>query len=134
MQNFSQFFALRIMHKKICKNPQMCLLLEKITLIFFNIFCLVKLKKTKNENYKIHHYSFKMADNDLKIWQNHLLPNSFHMVGAKLELVLRPISHWNPTMPFLVIFRVPQYNLWVSSCPFFKEQLTYVEGIQRSFR
>ena len=49
-------------------------------------------KKEKNENGKIRHYSFKMADNDLKIWQNHLLPNPFHMVDAKLDLVLRPIS------------------------------------------
>ena len=42
-----------------------------------------------------------MADNDLKIWQNHLLPNPFHMVDAKFDLVLRPISHGNPAMPFV---------------------------------
>ena len=97
MQTFSQFFASRITHQKICKNLQMCLLLAKTTLIFFKIFLwLVKLKKEKNENGKSRHYSFKMADNDLKIWQNHLLPNPFHMIDAKFDLVLRPISHWNP--------------------------------------
>ena len=41
-----------------------------------------------------------MADNDLKIWQNHLLPNLFPMVAAKFVLVLRPILHGNPAMPF----------------------------------
>ena len=40
-----------------------------------------------------------MADNDLKIWQNYLLPNPFHVVDAKFDLVLRPISHGNPAMP-----------------------------------
>ena len=43
-----------------------------------------------------------MADNDLKIWGNHLLPNPFHMVDAKFDLVLGPISHANPAMPFLI--------------------------------
>ena len=56
-------------------------------------------KKEKNENGKIRHYSFKMADNDLKIWQNNLLPNPFHMVDV--DFVLRPISHGNPAMPFV---------------------------------
>ena len=42
-----------------------------------------------------------MADNDLKIWQNHLLLNLFHMVDAKFDLVLRSIQHGNPAMPFL---------------------------------
>ena len=37
-----------------------------------------------------------MADNDLKIWQNNLLPNPFHMVYAKFDLVLRPISQGKP--------------------------------------
>ena len=46
------------------------------------------------------HYSFKMADNDLKISQNNLLPNPFHKVNAKFDLVLRPISHGNSAMPF----------------------------------
>ena len=55
-------------------------------------------KERKNENGKICHYSFKMVDNDLKIWQNNLLPNPFHMVDAKFDLVLRPISHENPAM------------------------------------
>ena len=41
-----------------------------------------------------------MADNDLKTWQNHLLPNPYHMVDAKFDLVLKPISHGNPAMPF----------------------------------
>ena len=41
-----------------------------------------------------------MADNDLKIWQNHLLLNTFHTVDAKFDLVLRPMSHGNPAMPF----------------------------------
>ena len=41
-----------------------------------------------------------MADNDLKIWQNDLFPNPFHMVDVKFDLVLRPISHGNPAMPF----------------------------------
>ena len=36
-----------------------------------------------------------MADNDLKIWQNHLLSNPFHMVDVKFDLVLRPISYGN---------------------------------------
>ena len=57
-------------------------------------------KKRKNENGKIRHYFFKMADNDLKIWQNNLLPNPFHMVDAKFDLLSRPISHGNPAMPF----------------------------------
>ena len=57
-----------------------------------------------------------MADNDLKIWHNNLLPNPFHMVDAKFDLFLRPISHGNPAMPFakfllaaqnLVHLRVP---------------------------
>ena len=47
-----------------------------------------------------------MADNDLKIWQNNLLPNPFHMVYAKFDLVLRPISHGNPAMPFREWMRV----------------------------
>ena len=41
-----------------------------------------------------------MAESDLKIWQNNLLPNPFHMVDAKFDLVLRPMSHANPAMPF----------------------------------
>ena len=41
-----------------------------------------------------------MADNNLKIWQNNLLANPFHMVDAKFDLVLRLISHGNPAMPF----------------------------------
>ena len=41
-----------------------------------------------------------MADSDLKIWQNNLLPNPFHMVDAKFDFVLRPISHGNPAIPF----------------------------------
>ena len=41
-----------------------------------------------------------MANNDLKIWQNHLLLKPFHMLDAKFYLVLRPISHRNPAMPF----------------------------------
>ena len=96
---FSQFFASRIIHKKIC-NLQMCLLLEKTTLIFFKIsLWLVWLKKEKNEICKICHYSFKMADNDLKIWQNNLMPNPFHMLDAKFDLVLRPISHGTRLCP-----------------------------------
>ena len=72
------------------------------TLIFFKIFLwLVYLKKEKNENGKIRHYSFKMTDNDLKIWHNNLLPNPFHMVDAKFDLFLRLISHGNPTMPLV---------------------------------
>ena len=71
---------------------------------FFQKFPMISLakKRKKNENGKIHHYSFKMADNDLKIWQNNLLPNTFHMVDAKFDLVLRPISHGNPAMLFTV--------------------------------
>ena len=49
---------------------------------------------------KIRYYSFKMADNDLEILQNNLLSNPFHMVDEKFDLVLRPISHGNPAMPF----------------------------------
>ena len=64
---------------------------------------MISLAKKKNENGKIRHYSFKMADNDLKIWQNNLLPNPFHMVDAKFDLVLMPISHGNPAMPFIAI-------------------------------
>ena len=45
-----------------------------------------------------------MADDDLKIWQNNLLPNPFYMVDAKFDLVLRPISHGNPAMPFVEQF------------------------------
>ena len=41
-----------------------------------------------------------MANSDLKIWQNHLLLNLFHIVDTKFDLVLRPISHGNPAMPF----------------------------------
>ena len=41
-----------------------------------------------------------MADKRLKIWQNHLLLNLFHMVDAKFDLVLRPILHGNPAMAF----------------------------------
>ena len=41
-----------------------------------------------------------MAGNDLKIWQNHLLPIPSHMVDAKFDLILRPISHGNPAMPY----------------------------------
>ena len=71
---------------------------------FFQNFPMISLaKKRKKRNGKIRHYSFKMADHDLKIWQNHLLPNPFHMVDAKLDLVLRPIPHGNPAMPFLSI-------------------------------
>ena len=53
------------------------------------------------QNTKCRHYSFKMADNDLKIWQNNILPNPFHMVDAKFDLVLRPISNGNPATPFI---------------------------------
>ena len=67
------------------------------------------LKKEKNENGKNRHYSFKMADNDLKIWQNNLLPNPFHMVDAKFDLVLRPISDGNPAMPFYSHFQKATY-------------------------
>ena len=31
-------------------------------------------------------------------------------------------------------FRCAAFPLWVSSCPFFGKQLTYVKGTQRSFR
>ena len=62
---------------------------------------IILVKEGKNENGIIRHYSFKMSDNDLKIWQNHLLPNPFHMVNSKFDLVLRPISHENPAMPFI---------------------------------
>ena len=41
-----------------------------------------------------------MADNDMKIWQNHLLPNAFDMIDAKFDLVLMPISRGNPAMRF----------------------------------
>ena len=69
---------------------------------FFQNFPMISLakKRKKNENGKIRHYSFKMADNDLIIWQNYLLPNTFHMVDAKFDLVLRPISQGNPAMLF----------------------------------
>ena len=72
---------------------------------FFQNFPMISLakKKTKNQNGVIRYYPFKMADNDLKIWQNHLLPNPFHMVDAKFDLVLRPIWHANPAMHFKVI-------------------------------
>ena len=46
-----------------------------------------------------------MADNGLKIWQNNLLPNPSHMVDAKFDLVLKPISHGNPAMPFQKLCR-----------------------------
>ena len=36
----------------------------------------------------------------MKIWQYHLLLNPFHMVDAKFDLVLRPISHGNLAAPF----------------------------------
>ena len=68
---------------------------------FQNFFMISSAKKGKNENGKIHHYSFKMTDNDLKIWQNNPLPNPFHMVDAKFDLVLRLISHGKPAMPFI---------------------------------
>ena len=78
---------------------------------FFQNFPMISLakKRKKNENGKIHNYSFKMADNDLKIWQNHLLPNPFHMVDAKFDLVLRPISHGNPAMPFVDLYVVKNF-------------------------
>ena len=31
------------------------------------------------------------------------MPNPFHKVNAKFDLVLRPISHGNPAMPFIQI-------------------------------
>ena len=72
---------------------------------FFQKFPMISLaKKEKNENGKIRHYSFKMADNDLKLWQNNLLPNTFHMVYAKFDLFLRPISHGNPAMLSYKVF------------------------------
>ena len=60
----------------------------------------------KNEYDKIHHYSFKMSNNDLKIWQNHFLLKPFHMVDAKFDLVLWTISHRNPAMPFIFVLKV----------------------------
>ena len=57
---------------------------------FFQNFPMISLAK-QSENCKIRHYWFRMADNDLKIWQNHLLLNPFHMVDAKFDLVLRSI-------------------------------------------
>ena len=127
--NIFAIFASQIMHQKICKNVQMCLLLEKTTLIFFKIFLwLVYLKKEKNENGQIRHYSFKMADNDLKIWQNYLLPNPFHMVDAKFDLVLRPISHGNPAMPFLELFFSVYNMLKLEKCWYLNSisQLNYM--------
>ena len=61
-------------------------------------------KKGKNENGKIHHYSLKMANDDLEIWQNHLLLKPFHMIDAKFDLVLSSISHRNPDIPFLKFY------------------------------
>ena len=84
----------------------MCLLLEKNPDLLLNFPMINLPKKSENENCKIHHYSLKMTDNDQKILQNHLLPNPFHMVDAKFDLVLRPISHVNPAMPFIKIYRV----------------------------
>ena len=85
---------------------------------FFKIFLwLVYPKKEKNENGKIRHYSFKMADNDLKIWHNNLLSNPFHMVDAKFDLFLRPTSLRNPAMPFLP--QSPEtcdWSFWQSQC------------------
>ena len=88
---------------------------------FFQNFPMVSLakKKEKNENGKIRHYSFKMADNDLKIWQNNLLSNPFHMVYAKFDLVLRPISHGNPAMPFYRIIQhsqIHEFNTTIHHC------------------
>ena len=53
-----------------------------------------------------------MADNDLKIWQNYLLPNPFHMVDEKFDLVLRPISHGNPAMSknFIIYIKYLTYE------------------------
>ena len=51
-----------------------------------------------------------MADNDLEIRQNNLLPNPFHMLDAKFDLVLRPISHKNPAMPFTEIDLINEKN------------------------
>ena len=50
-----------------------------------------------------------MADNDLKIWQNYLLPNPFHIVDAKFDWVLRPISHGNPAMPFVDLIKTNNF-------------------------
>ena len=69
----------------------------------FQNFPMISLVK-KSENCKIRHFSFQIADNDLKIWQNHLLLNPFHMIDAKFYLVLRSISHGIPAMPFDNIF------------------------------
>ena len=136
VQKFSQFFASRIMHKKICQNLQMCLLLEKTILIFFQNFPMISLvEKGKNENGKIHYYSFKMANNVLKIWQNHLLLKPFHMVDAKFDLVLRPISHRNPAMPFLctfnflmcILFMTIKVLSFLTNCVILKEILELLE-------
>ena len=87
------------------KNEQNCV--QKYTNVssigknnrdFFQKFPMISLaKQRKNENSKIRHYPFKMTDNDLKIW---------HMVDAKFGLVLRPISHGNPAMPFNILLNV----------------------------
>ena len=37
------------------------------------------------------------------------MPNLFHMVYAKFHLVLRPISHGNPAMPFCILSEVDLY-------------------------
>ena len=52
VQNFSQFFASRIMHEKIGENLQMCLLLEKNPDLFQNFAMISLAKKRKIENGK----------------------------------------------------------------------------------
>ena len=112
-KNFRYFLHHGLCIKKSTKIYKFIFFWKKQPWFFFKIFLwLVWLKKAKNENCKIRHYSFKMTDNDLKIWQNHLLLNPFHMVDAKFDLVSRLISHGNPTMPFVA----NAYNTEKSAC------------------
>ena len=90
-------------HRELCIKKsakiQKCVFYLKSNPDFFQNFSMISLAQ-KNENCKIRHYSFKIADNDQKNCQSHLLLNPFHMVDAKFDLVLRPITHGNPAMPF----------------------------------
>ena len=73
---------------------------------FFQNFTMISLaKKRKKRKWSNPPLLIKMADNDLKICQNNLLPNPFHMVDAKFDLVLKPISRGNLSMPFIYQFK-----------------------------
>ena len=72
-----------------------------IAILTFSLHLFIKFCPLKNLVYCYYKMCF---NSNMKIWQNHLFPNPFHMVDAKFYLVLRPISHGNPAMSFTRIF------------------------------